>query len=177
MFAISFIFSLLASFLRLAITEVKTTRRPVDEEVLGGMPSQSNIVNLINNLKANAAPAFGNFTLTEVASSLAAHTYTAAEMAGGFIRRHSTASLTDSVATGTNLVAAIPGAVVGQTFPVLIHNAGSGTLTVATNTGVTLVGTATITRFSTRVYLGEVTGSAAVTLRQCFQFSNAAAVG
>lgn len=177
MFAISFIISLFVQFLRLAITEVKTDRRPVDEEVLGAMPTQSNIISLINNLKARASPAFGNFVITNVSSALAADTYTAAAMVGGFIRRHLGGSATDSTATGTNLVAAIPGAVVGQTFPVLIHNAGSGTLTVAANTGVTLTGTATISRFSTRVFLGEVTGSAAVTLRNFLQLNDSNAVG
>jgi hypothetical protein len=162
---------------RAAITEVKTTVRPVDAEMLGAMPTQGNIVTLFNNLKANAAPVFGNWDLSEIASTLAADTYTAGAMIGGFIRRNSTGTTQDSVASGTNIVNAIPGAVVGQTFPVVIANMGSGTLTVGTNTGCTLAGTATIARFSTRLFIGEVTGSAAYTLTQCFSFGAANTTG
>lgn len=158
------------AFFRLAITEVKTTVRPVDAEVLGALPTQSNIVNLITNLKANAAPVFGNWGVATV--SLAANTYTARQILGGIIRRVLAvgAATTDSTDTATNIVNAIPGAVVGQSFPLLISNLMSATLTVAAGTGVTLTGTATVTRFSTRLFLGEVTGSAAVTITNCFQF-------
>lgn len=162
---------------RCAITEVKTSVRPVDAETLGAMPAQAGIVNLFSNLKANAAPVFGNWTLTEIASTLAAETYAAGAMVGGLIRRNMTGNATDSVATGTNIVNAIPGAVVGQTFPVLIANMGSGTLTVATNTGCTLAGTATVSRFQTRLFIGQVTGSATYTLTQVFQFGAGATTG
>ena len=158
------------AFFRCAITEVKTTLRPVDAEVLGALPTQTGIVGLIRNLKANAAPVFGNFNVSTV--SLAANTYTGRQLVGGIIRRVLAvgAATTDSTDTATNIVNAIPGAVVGQTFPILISNLMSATLTVAAGTGVTLVGTATVTRFSTRLFLGEVTGSAAVTITNCFQF-------
>ena len=158
------------AFFRCAITEVKTTLRPVDAEVLGALPTQSGIVGLISNLKANAAGVFGNFIVSTV--SLAANTYTARQLTGGIIRRVLAvgAATTDSTDTATNIVNAIPGAVVGQTFPLLISNLMSATLTVAAGTGVTLTGTATVTRFSTRLFLGEVTGSAAVTITNCFQF-------
>ena len=176
MFVIAHLLALITAFFRLSITPVKTTADPNDPEdgvsgQQGAMPSTGNIVNLINNLKSNAGPAFGNFLLSIVGG--AAATYTGTQLTGGFIRRGGQAvATTDSTDTATNIVNAIPGAVVGQTFPVMIANLSSAALTVAAGTGVTLTGTAAISRFSTRLYLATVTGSAAVTMTNCFEFSS-----
>lgn len=174
---IAVLFSLIAAFLRLAITEVKTTQIPTNVGQEGNIFDRGDVITLFKNIKANASPVFGNFTLTEIAATLAADTYTGPAMAGGLIRRNSTGNTTDSLATATQIINAIPGAVVGQTFPCLISNMGSGTLTIAGNTGITLTGTATLARFQTRLYLGTVTGSAAVTFEQGFQFGGGATTG
>lgn len=171
------LFSLAISLLRLGITSVKTTPRPADAEVDGAVMNSGSIVQLIGQLAVNGAPSFGNWGLSVSPATLAADTYTGAEMVAGIIQRNSTGSLTDSTDTATNIVNAIPGAVVGQTFPCLIANMGSGVLTVAAGTGVTLGGTTTLSRFSIRLFLGTVTGSAAVTFTNCFQFSNASLNG
>lgn len=171
------IFWLPLIFLRLAITEVKTTASPNAMGAEGAMPARGDIITLFSNLKANAAPVFGNWSFTQILSTLAADTYTGAGMVGGIIQRNSGASTTDSTATASQIVAAIPGAVVGQTFPCIISNMGSGTLTIAANTGVTLAGTPTIGRFSSKLFLGTVTGSAAVTFQAAFSFGAAGTTG
>ncbi len=105
--------------------------------------------------------------------AIAAATYNANNMVGGIIRRFSPgAAFTDCTDTATNIVNSIPGAKPLQTFPLLIANLGSGLETLAAGTGVTIAGTTTISSNSTRLFLGQVTGSAAVTLTSCFQFSN-----
>lgn len=174
---LTLIFWLPLAFLRLAITEVKTTRLTQNVGQEGNIFDRGNIIELFNNLKANASPAFGNFTFSQVLSTLAADTYTGGNMVGGIIQRNSTGNTTDSVATATNIINAIPGAVVGQSFPMVVSNMGSGTLTIATNTGVTLQGTATIGRFASKLFLGTVTGSAAVTLQACFSFGASGTTG
>src|SRR3990167_9348414 len=99
-------------FFRCAISEVKTTLRPVEGEVLGALRWQAGIAGLITNLKANAAGVFGNFNVSSV--SLAANTYTGRQLVGGIIRRVLAvgAATSDSTDTATNIVNAIPGAVV-----------------------------------------------------------------
>lgn len=166
------IFGATLAFWRQAITPVKTDIRPTDAEVVGAMPTQGGIVGLITNIKNNASPAFGNKVLTSVAVAAAARTYTGAEMVGGLIKRYGSGPITDSTDTATNIVAAIPGAVVGQTFPMFLMNLGSvSALTMAAGTGVTLTGSAVVNGLSTRLFLGTVTGSTAVTITNMFQFS------
>lgn len=181
MFALSklvtILLALLAAFLRLAITEVKTTQLPVNVGQEGNIFDRGNIITLFQNLKSNAAPVFGNWNLTEIAATLAADTYTGLAMVGGIIRRTSTGTTQDSSATATDIINAIPGAVVGQSFPCIIANMGSGTFTLGGNTGITLTGTATIARFQSRLFIGTVTGSAAVTINNCFAFGAAQTVG
>jgi hypothetical protein len=87
------------------------------------------------------------------------------------VRRAANATTTDSTDTAANIVNAIPGAAPLQTFPVFISNMGSAVLTIAGGTGVTLAGTASIARFSTRLFLGTILGSTSV------QLSNVANLG
>lgn len=162
-------------FFRLAITPVKTTTPP---SAAGGVQDRAGaaldpvgVTNLINDLKTNAAPAFGNWVLTRVPAGLAARTYTGLEMVSGWIRREQTAAYTDSTDTATNIVNAIPGAQVGQTFAFLLANMSVGTATLAAGTGVTLVGSAVVSGLSARLFQGLVTGSAAVTITNFFQFN------
>lgn len=157
-------------FLRAAITPIKTTTPPANIEFDGALPNQGGLTQLFNNLISNGAPAFGNFFLTRVPAPLAARTYLGGELVGGIIVRGNTTATTDSTDTATNIVNAIPGAVNGQTFPLLLANIGSGSLTIAAGTGVTITGSATVSSLSCRLFLGQVTGSAAVTLSNCFQF-------
>ena len=158
----------IVGFLRPQITPVKTTIAPTAAEMAGAMPTQANIVGSVTDLKNNAAPVFGNFNLGIYAG--VTNTLLAKDIVGGIIRRNSAQSNADLTDTATNIVNAIPGAVVGQTFPVWIGNLGLGTMTLTGGTGVTMVGTATIQPTSVGLFLGQVTGSAAVSITRAFTF-------
>ena len=103
-------------------------------------------------------PYFSTTVTTE--ATAAAVTYTAAQLKGGLILRNTNgASRSDLFPTAANIVAAIPGAFVGQTFEVNIRNtAGAAeTITMTTNTGLTLSGTMTITQLHQKPFLVRLT--------------------
>lgn len=169
---IKFLLTILG-FFRPAITPIKTIpNNMANIEQDGAMIPNSALVPAIQALANFGAPAFGNWSQTLV-PVVAATTIQAAQLVGGIIRRFSpAANYTDSTDTATNIVNAIPGATPLQTFPLLIANLGSGIMTLAGGTGVTIAGTATIASNATRLFLGQVTGSAAVTITSCFQWGN-----
>lgn len=160
----------LAGFLRHPVTPIKTTPAPAAAETAGAMMTQPGILGLINNIVTNGSPVFGNWGLTRIGAPLAAATYTGAQLVQGLIRRELAATTTDSSDTATNIVNAIPGAIVGQTFPFLLFNAGPNSLTFAAGTGVTLFGSAVVGGLQARLFLGQVTGSAAVSFTNVFSF-------
>lgn len=168
--------NLFLGLFRPAITPVKTTSDPASPTAgvtnqEGAMLDQSNMVVLINNLKNNAAPAFGNSELATKSGTT--NTWSALDMVGGLIKRYMTQSAADVTATATEIITAIPGAQVGQTFPLVVANLGSvGVLTPVAGTGVTLLGTTTINRLTSRWMVGKILGSAAVTLQGGFTFPN-----
>lgn len=99
---------------------------------------------------------------TEVTAG--AVTYAAAEMFGGFISRDPTgASRADLSDTAANIVAAIPGVIVGSSFEFTIRNDADAAevITLTTNTGITLSGTMTIAQNNTKSFLAVVTNATA----------------
>lgn len=164
------IVQLLLAFFRLGITSVKGSPDPMSgTEQAGALVPNGALVQQLSAIQNNASPAFGNWNRTIVPNTPAAATYNAQSMIGGIIMRFSTgAATTDSTDTATNIVNAIPGAKVNQTFPLIVANLGSGSLTVAAGTGVSISGTNAIGSATARLFLGQVTGSAAVTLQGCF---------
>lgn len=162
------------SIFRLAITPIKTNPNNLANiEQDGALIPGGPIIAAMQAFASNGSPAFGNWSQTLVPNSLAANTMTGPQMTGGIIRRFSPATnFTDSTDTATNIVNSIPGAVPLQTFPLIIANLGSGIMTVGAGTGVTIAGTATIASAATRLFLGQITGSAAVTLTSLFQWGN-----
>lgn len=93
-------------------------------------------------------------------------TYTAAQLLGGIILRDPAGGArADLLPTAANLVAAIPGCAVGTSFRFTLRNTAdaSETITVTTNTGVTLSGTMTVAQNNSKeflIVLNNVTGSA-----------------
>lgn len=165
----------IAAFLRLGITPIKPGPVAISDPVngpygqTGAMPNPSGLGNALAALSNNGAPAFGNWSQTLIPNSLAAATYNGNSMVGGIIRRFAGAGTTqDSTDTATNIVNAIPGATPLQTFLMLLANMNSSALTMAANTGVTLAGTNVVGGFSVRLFLGQVTGSAAVSMTGLF---------
>lgn len=172
MFVLNLI-AFLASFFRPGITSVKTSPDPIiGIEQDGALIPNGALVAAMQAVQTNASPAFGNWSQTLI-PAIAAATYDGGTLVGGIIRRFSPgAAFTDCTDTATNIINAIPGAKVNQTFPLIIANLGSGNETLSGGTGVTIAGTAVIASNSTRLFLGQVTGSAAVTLTNCFAWGN-----
>ena len=86
--------------------------------------------------------------------------YAAAEVAGGLILRDCNgAGRADTVPTAAALLAVIPGAQVGQAVRFTIRNTSGGatSITVSTNTGVTLSGTMTIAQNNSKDFLAVFT--------------------
>lgn len=108
-------------------------------------------------------------TTLNTASNL---TYSAAQMLGGvIIRDTASADRSDSTATAAQLVAALPGVTVGQSFWLLVRNSGANTITLGGGTSVTISGTATIATNNSKLFLGVFTNvtssSEAITLYSC----------
>jgi hypothetical protein len=170
MYAVVTLWSLIAGFLRPSITPVKTgPTTPAATEQAGALIPNVAVVATWTALSQNASPAFGNFIPVQVPASLPATTLSGSQLPMGIIQRFSPgAAFTDCTDTGTNIVNAIPGAVPLQTFPFIIANLGSFAMTLGMGSQVTLAGTGVIGGFSARLFLGQVTGSNAVTINSMF---------
>lgn len=67
--------------------------------------------------------------------------------------------------TAAQLIAAIPGWQIGDTYMLRVFNSNAGTLTLTGGTGVTITGTATIATSITRDYMVSMTAAATVTMQ------------
>ncbi len=111
-------------------------------------------------------------TVTPVIEATAgAVTYTVAQILGGLILRDAlSGAKADLLPTAAAIVAAIEGCQVGTSFRTLIRNtgAGAGSITLTTNTGLTLSGTMVIVfqqqKELTFVVTNNIVGSEAVTV-------------
>lgn len=164
------IISLLAGFFRLSITPIKIgAGSPLNMEQDGALIPNGAILAAFGNVQINGSPNFGNWTQTLIPANLTATTYSGAAIPCGIIRRFSPgAAFTDCTDTATNIINAIPGATVNQTFPFIVANLGSGLETLGAGTGITISGTAAIGSATARLFLGQITGSAAITITSCF---------
>lgn len=104
-------------------------------------------------------------------ATAAAITMTVAQVLGGLILRDPNgAARADLLPTAAALVAAIEGAMVGTSFEFTIRNTADAaeTITVTTNTGLTLSGTMTIAQNNSKRFLVRLTnvtaGSEAATI-------------
>lgn len=118
-----------------------------------------------------SAGQFGRAASVSTKTTAAAITLTAAEMIGGLVLRDPNgAGRADLVATAAQIVAALGGAEAGTAFEFTIRNDADAaeTITVTTNTGITLSGTMTIAQSNMKRFLAVVTsttsGSEAVTI-------------
>lgn len=117
-------------------------------------------------------------TVTTIATA-GAVSFTAEQLIGGLILRNPNgAGRADLVPTAVLLVAALPGAFVGQSVEFVIRNtAGAAeTITVTTADGATLSGTMTIAQNASRRFLAVLTnvtsGSQAYTLYSVGSFTH-----
>lgn len=128
---------------------------------------------ILNNL-ANIAITGGSISnvllsrkiVNSAVTATAGTTLTAAQLTGGLITRTGpTANYTDTTDTAVNIIAAIPNALTGTCFELIIINTVAFVGTIAAGAGVTLAGTTTLAASSTRRYLGTVTSATTVELR------------
>jgi hypothetical protein len=98
-------------------------------------------------------------------------TMTAAEMTGqgtgqGLISRAGSPSggINDQSDTAAHLITALAGSTTGTIFRFRVINTSGQTVTLTTNTGITLAGTATTADSTTHDFIGIVTGAGAVTI-------------
>jgi hypothetical protein len=86
-------------------------------------------------------------------------TYTAAEMLNSMIIDVITQACAATTHTGTQIIAAIPNAIVGSSFWFILENgAGSGiAITLTAGADVTVTGTATVAQNNTKLFFGIVT--------------------
>lgn len=95
-------------------------------------------------------------TVTTDTTTAGPRTYTAAELIGGLILRDCAGAIrSDVTPTAALLVAALPDAIVGTSFRVVIRNTSDAaeTLTITGGTGVTVSGTATIAQNNSKEFL------------------------
>ena len=112
-------------------------------------------------------PAGGSSSIT----SATGVTMTAAEMTGagtaqGIISRAGSpvSGINDQSDTAGHIISALPGAATGTIFRFRVINTSGQTVTLTTNTGITLSGTVTTANNTTHDYLGIVTGAGAVSI-------------
>jgi hypothetical protein len=111
-----------------------------------------------------------DFITVATYSTAGAITLTAADIIGGMILRDCNGGArADLVPTATAILAALEGkAVIGQAFRFTIRNTSSTavSITVTTNTGITLSGTMTIAQNNSKDFLAVITaiGTPAVTI-------------
>lgn len=99
-------------------------------------------------------------------ATVGAGTLTGAAIAGQLITRSgSVAAFTDTTDTAVAIVAAVPGAVVGQAFYLAINNTTAFAETLAAGAGVTLTGNIVIPAGSTGVFLVKFTSLTAVAIQ------------
>lgn len=107
-----------------------------------------------------------NNTVSTV-TTVGAVTFTAAQILGGLILRDPNgASRADLVPLATDLIAALNKPTIGASFEFTIRNDADAaeTITVTTNTGVTLSGTMTIAQNNMKRFKLVVTGLTTVTI-------------
>lgn len=101
-------------------------------------------------------------TVETVISTVGNGTLTAAALVGGQINRSGpTAAYTDTTDTAANIVAALPGFLVGAQFYVLIKNSTIYSQTIAAGVGVTLPGTVLVPALSASNYFVTIGGTVA----------------
>jgi hypothetical protein len=99
-------------------------------------------------------------TTVSTITTAAAVSYTAAQFIGGLILRDPNGGArADLVPTAALMVAALPGAFVGQSVEFVIRNTADAaeTITVTTATGATLSGTMTVAQNASRRFLAVLT--------------------
>jgi hypothetical protein len=128
---------------------------------------ESRLPNWSRSKNFSAEGAITQKTVVTTISTAGAVTFTAAEIMGGLILRNPNgAARADLLPTAADIIAAIDNAKVGDSFEFIVRNtAGAAeTITITTNTGLTLSGTMTIDQNNSKRFLVVVTAATTVTV-------------
>lgn len=136
-------------------------------QVLGqnpsGVPAASTFQTTTGAIAALASTESAPFIVTTI-STVGNGTLTAAGLVGGeIVRQGPVADFSDATDTAVAIVAALPGAVVGSSFSILIKNATQYTQTITAGAGVTLPSTVITPAFSVNNYVASITSATAIT--------------
>lgn len=137
-------------------------------QVLGqnpsGVPAASTFPTTTGAIAALASLESAPFIVTPI-TTVGNGVLTAAGLVGGeIVRTGPVANFTDTTATAAQIIAALPGLVVGASFNILIKNSTIYTQTIVAGTGVTLPLTVITPAFSVNNYMATITSSSVVTL-------------
>ncbi len=156
--------ALVAAPLFAAGIPVTPTARSLEQN--GNIVPSFALIPYLNQVQNNGAAAYGSWTLATVTNA-AGTTVTAGNIVGVLETRTGAAAVTDTTDTAANIIAAIPGAVIGSQALWQVQNQNSGLLTLAGGTSVTMAGQTTVPINQT--WIGQVNvasgniGSATIT--------------
>lgn len=140
-------------------------------EVLQVLPIQSNLMPAATTVQITtaqiaqlAATEGAPFVVTTI-STAGNGTLTAAGIVGGeIVRTGPVAAFSDATDTAVAIIAALPSAVIGSSFNILIKNATAFTQTITAGAGVTLPLTVITPAFSVNNYVATVSTATTLTL-------------
>lgn len=129
-----------------------------------GLPSATTVQVTTAQIASLAATEGAPFIVTPI-TTVGNGTLTAAGLVGGeIVRTGPTSAFSDATDSAAAIIAALPGAVVGSSFNILIKNATAFTQTITAGAGVTLPATVIVPAFSIINYVGTVTTATTVSL-------------
>lgn len=137
-------------------------------QVLGqnpaGVPAATTFQTTTGQIAALAATEGAPFIVTNI-TTVGNGTLTAAGLVGGeIVRSGPTGVYTDATDTAANIIAALPGAVVGSSFSILIKNTTAFTQTITAGTGVTLPPTVIVPAFAVLNYIATIATASTITI-------------
>lgn len=135
--------------------------------IIDASSAEDDLCSVLLLIGANVAGPLVKKTTVTTTDTDAAVTYTAAEILGGLILRDPVGSArADLFPTAASIIAAIPNCQTGDSFEVHIRNTADGaeTITMTTNTGLTLSGTMTIAQNNAKSFKVVVTSATTVSI-------------
>jgi hypothetical protein len=138
---------------------ITTTKNPGNITYVGSVPDQGDLNQYLSDVKANGSPLMGT---TQIVSNVVAagQLMSASTMVNQYIRRTGAGAITDTIDSAVNILAAMPGAKVGDSFWFVLANFNTGTLTLSNGVSpaanITLNGTLTIAQSAARFFIGQI---------------------
>jgi hypothetical protein len=146
-------------FAGLSYGAITTTKTPGGLGYSGGLIDAGDLAQYLSDVKNNGAALMGT---TQIVSNVVAagQLMSASTMINQYIRRTGAGAITDTIDSAVNIVAAMPGAKVGDSFWFILANFNTGTLTLSNGVSpaanITLNGTLTVAQSAVRWFIGTI---------------------